>query len=69
MNIISKQFKKAMEEGRKCEKCGYMITKPNWSKGYRLCAGCFDAAKGVNTPNGHGHYLDEARDKTGEYYE
>ncbi len=65
MNIISKQFKKAMEEGRKCENCGYMISKPNWKKGHRLCAGCFSAFQGVNVPHGHKAYQDEPIDQTG----
>lgn len=66
-NIVTKkQYYKAKIEGRVCKRCGWMITKKNWKKGYRLCAGCFSAIKGVNTKRGANPAADEPREKTGE---
>lgn len=59
-------YEKAKAEGRLCSHCGWIITVKNWAKGYRLCAGCYDALKGVNVDQGHGHYRDEPVDMTGE---
>lgn len=62
----SKAIRIAKTEGRLCVQCGWIITKKNWKKGYRLCPSCFDANKGVNVKYGFGNYLDEPREKTGE---
>jgi hypothetical protein len=56
----------AFSEGRVCSRCGWIISKKNWGKGYRLCGGCFDALKGVNVNYGHERARDEIEDKTGE---
>lgn len=63
--ILSRQFARAKAEGRVCSQCGWIITVKNWKAGYRLCAGCYDASKGVNVARGHGRYRDEPADKTG----
>lgn len=64
--IASRQLRTAKQEGRVCQRCGWMISKANWNKGYRLCAGCWDALKGVNVNGRCGPYRDEAVDKTGD---
>lgn len=64
--ILSKNFKKAQQEGRVCRRCGWMITKVNWRKGFLLCAGCWSALQGVKTPPRYGAMKDEPEDKTGE---
>ena len=56
----------AISEGRICDRCGWVITKKNWAKGYRLCAGCYDGLKGVNVSSGAQPYSDEPEEKTGE---
>lgn len=56
----------AKKEGRICKSCGWMISKKNWKKGYRLCAGCYSAHQGVNPKGGAYPTRDEPRDKTGE---
>ena len=66
MNIISRQLKRAKTDGRVCSRCGWIITVKNWKKGFRLCAGCYDALKGVNVRGGHWAAADEARDRTGD---
>jgi hypothetical protein len=66
MNILSKQFVQAKKEGRICRRCGWMITKINWKKGYLLCAGCWDALKGVSIDYGHWQPQQEVIDQTGE---
>lgn len=65
MNPSAKCLRIAKTEGRICHKCGWMITKKNWNKGYRLCAGCFSASKGVSTNRGAPPYRDEAPELTG----
>lgn len=65
-NIIARQYKRAKSEGRVCSRCGWLITVKNWTKGYRLCAGCYDALKGVNISCKWGAYRDESIEKTGE---
>lgn len=62
---FSKFVKQAKLEGRVCSRCGWIINKKNWLKGYRLCAGCWDGLKGVNVSHGHGAYADEPIDRTG----
>jgi hypothetical protein len=64
--LFERQLRMAKREGRVCSHCGWMISKKNWNKGYRLCAGCWDGLKGVNVAGGYGHYRDEPVDKTGE---
>jgi hypothetical protein len=66
MNPLTRQFSRAKAEGRTCSRCGWMISLKNWAKGYRLCPGCHDALKGVNTPPRYGKYRDEPVDMTGE---
>ena len=64
--INKKAIQEAIKEGRICNKCGWIITKINWAKGYRQCAGCYDVMKGVNVKTGAMPYLDESLEKTGE---
>lgn len=64
--LLSKHYEKAKSEGRLCERCGWMITKPRYKAGHRICWYCEDAAMGVNINYGFGRYLDEPLDKTGE---
>lgn len=59
-------LKQARKEGRICSRCGWLITKINWAKGYKLCAGCYDALKGVNVRGGALPCPDEPADRTGE---
>jgi len=66
MNDIAKAFRKARLEGRLCSQCGWIISKINWKKGYRLCGSCWDANKGVRTPARWGKFRDEPVDMTGE---
>ena len=63
---LSNVYTKAKAEGRLCRRCGWVITKKNWQKGFLLCAGCWDAEKGVNVVRGCSKWLDEPIDKTGE---
>lgn len=63
---LTKLFVKAKTEGRLCRRCGWIITKRNWAKGFLLCAGCWDAEKGVNVGGRYGKWLDEPIEKTGE---
>jgi hypothetical protein len=63
---MERQLHRALAEGRVCSNCGWMINLKNWAKGYRLCAGCWDALKGVNVDRGHGQYRDEPVEMTGE---
>jgi predicted RNA-binding Zn-ribbon protein involved in translation (DUF1610 family) len=66
MNSALKQaYKTARKEGRICSACGWMITKENWKKGYRLCPGCFSGRRGVRTRAGSYPYRDEPAEKTG----
>lgn len=65
---LEKLFFKAKKEGRLCRRCGWIINKSNWDKGFLLCAGCWDALKGVNVPPRWGKWRDEPVDRTGEYY-
>lgn len=64
--IASRQLRVAKQEGRVCSRCGWMVSKKNWSKGYRLCPGCYDALKGCNVTGKHGPYRDEPIDRTGD---
>jgi hypothetical protein len=66
MSNAKTAFRVAREEGRVCSRCGWIITKKNWAKGYRLCAGCHDALKGVNVNGRYGKWFDEPQDRTGE---
>ena len=67
MKPDAKALHNAKLAGRVCSRCGWMINIKNWNKGYRLCAGCYDALKGVNVSGGHLRYRDEPRDLTGEH--
>jgi len=64
--MIGKTLRIAKQEGRVCEKCGWIITKKNWKKRYRMCPGCYYASKGVSTKKGHYPYADEPKNLTGE---
>lgn len=64
--IATRNYRRAKLEGRLCSRCGWMITIKNWKKGYRLCAGCHSALKGVNVPARYGKWKDEKDDMTGE---
>lgn len=64
--LLSKVYTKAKAEGRVCRRCGWIITKKNWAKGFLLCAGCWDAEMGVNVRGGHYQPQQEVTDKTGE---
>lgn len=64
--ISKRELKRAREDGRVCSRCGWIVTRVNWNKGYRMCAGCWDALKGVNVDRGHYRYADEPRDMTGD---
>ena len=64
--VTSKMVKTAKQEGRVCEKCGWIISKKNWAKGYRQCPGCWSASKGVQVRTGAYPYRDEPKDMTGE---
>jgi hypothetical protein len=64
--LLAATYEKAKAEGRLCTQCGWIITKANWKKGYRLCAGCGDANKGVRTRPVFGKWRDEPVDMTGE---
>jgi len=59
-------YLKAKTEDRTCSRCGWMITKPNWDKGERLCSGCMDALRGIGTSQGYPPDEQEFPDKTGE---
>lgn len=63
---LSKAYIQAKKDGRICRRCGWMISKKNWAKGFLLCGGCWSALQGVNTPPRWGKWLDEPIDKTGE---
>lgn len=64
--LLYKNFEKAKQEGRLCRRCGWMITKINWKKGFLLCGGCWDALKGVDVKGGWKKPLEEFEDITGE---
>ena len=64
--LFDNVYHKAKVEGRLCSRCGWIVTVKNWKKGYRLCAGCYDALKGVNVDGNQGAYRDEPVDMTGE---
>lgn len=64
--LLAKFYYRAKVEGRVCSRCGWIITVKNWNKDYRLCAGCFDALRGVNISAGHWPERDEPAEKTGE---
>lgn len=64
--ILAAQFKRAIREGRLCKQCGWMIPITQWKKGYRICASCYSANKGVNVRYGAQPYKDEPEDMTGE---
>jgi len=64
--ILYKAFEKAKSEGRVCRRCGWMITKKNWAKGFLLCAGCWSALQGVNVSSGWHQPQQEKIDITGE---
>ena len=66
MKPEKRALQRAIEEKRLCQNCGWMVTIKNWKKGYRLCAGCYDARKGVNVSKGHYRYSDEPKDITGD---
>lgn len=51
--VFSSQLARAKKEGRICELCGWIVSKKRWDKGYRTCASCEDARKGVNVKFGH----------------
>jgi hypothetical protein len=63
---LSDAFALAHKEGRLCNRCGWMITKANWKKGYRQCGGCYSGLKGVNCKQGHAQDAQEIHDRTGE---
>jgi len=64
--LLSKVYAQAKKDGRVCNRCGWIVTKKDWTKGYLLCAGCRDAMQGVNVSNGWCQPLQEPVDKTGE---
>jgi hypothetical protein len=66
MSVLSRQYKRAKDEKRLCICCGWIVNLKNWKKGYRLCAGCYDALKGVNVDGKWGTWRDEPIEKTGE---
>ena len=66
MKPEKRALQRAIKEKRLCQNCGWMVTIKNWKKGYRLCAGCYDALKGVNVSKGHYRYSDEPKDITGD---
>ena len=64
---LSNVYAKAKAEGRLCRRCGWVITKKNWQKGFLLCAGCWDAEKGVNVATGWGSWRNKPMEKPGEW--
>ena len=66
MNMISKVYAKAKSDGRLCTRCGWIVTKADWKKGFKECFGCRDAARGVNVPPKYGKWRDEPIERTGE---
>ena len=66
MKEITRLYSQAKKEGRICCRCGWMVSKKIWDMGFRLCAGCASALRGVNTPPRWGKWRDEPLDKTGE---
>ena len=64
--LLTSVYKKAKDEGRTCQRCGWIVTKKDYAVGHLLCAGCRDALKGVNVPPRWGMWRDEPIDKTGE---
>ena len=58
-----RQIHQAFIEGRKCSRCGWMITKTNWKKGNRECMDCKLALKGVNVRWGHVPFQQEFIDE------
>jgi len=65
-NFMRGHFIRARQEGRLCERCGWMISKKRWEKGERMCGECQDALRGVNVNRGNSPYQDEPPDLTGE---
>ena len=65
MKPEARALRTAREEGRVCSNCGWMISRKNWKKGYRLCPSCNFALQGVRTDKGHYAPADEAADRTG----
>lgn len=67
MKPDAKLYEVAKKEGRICHHCGWIVTRRFWNKNKsNLCAGCYDALKGVNTSRGTYPASDEPRDRTGE---
>jgi len=66
MNAISQYYAKAKAQGRLCGRCGWIVTVKRWKAGYKLCASCQDAMKGVNIRWGNTKPAEEATDRTGE---
>ena len=64
--LLSKVYTQAKKDGRVCSRCGWIITKKDWAKGFLLCSGCQDAMQGVNVSDGWYQPLQEPVDKTGE---
>ena len=64
--LLSSVYHKAKVEGRTCLRCGWIVTKKDWAKGFLMCAGCRDALRGVNVYYGHSQAQQETADKTGE---
>lgn len=64
--LLSKVYIQAKKDGRVCRRCGWIITKKNWAKGFLLCSGCWDAVKGVNVSSGWNKPQEEMVDMTGE---
>ena len=65
-SIMSRVYSQAKKDGRICRRCGWIISKKNWAKGYLLCAGCWSALQGVNVSGGWNKPQEEFEDKTGE---
>lgn len=66
--LLTRVYQQAKTEGRLCSRCGWIITKKGWKKGYRICSDCASALKGVSgigVDHAHGPYRDEPVEKTG----
>lgn len=66
MKPEARALRTAHEEGRICSNCGWIVSRKNWKKGFRLCPSCHYALQGVRTNRGSHAALDEAKDKTGD---
>jgi len=64
--LLTRVFAKARIEGRLCECCRWIVTKKDFERGHKLCAGCRSALTGVHTSPLYSGFLDEPIDKTGE---